>query len=245
MVRLNFNCITCRSFSNINTRTQGNAVAGDWWFDRIEEKRHDRFWKSHEQSGHVISDSAKDLIMKMLSPDPNSRLSLSQIKAHPFLNMVTYTMPDAARILMQKKDMCDRALGAERLAEEAKTQQFDPFASKPVYRCGSLVKSRPPDLEIRNLTCVELKASTTWVDLEKTLFSGFLSTKVDDFTRVYESKQFKMRVSLRHDKGNDVLQLHRLSGDLLEFNRVFCQASNEFGNRRLAMVVPRSKPILS
>ena len=57
-----------------------------------------------------------------------------------------------------------------------------------------LVKSRPPDLEIRNLTCVELKASTTWADLEKTLFSGFLSTKVDDFTRVYESKQFKMRL---------------------------------------------------
>ena len=221
----------------------GNACSGDWWFDRISERRYDRFWASHEQTGHVISDSAKDLIIKMLSPDPNDRISLPQIFEHKFLNMPCLTMSDAAKMLRQKKVMCDRAVETERLEEEAKSRDFDPFASKPVYRCttSNVDVDRPPDLKIRNLTCVPLRTRTTWTELERTLFSGFISQKMDAFTRVYECKRFKMRVSLRHDKGSDVLQLQRLSGDLLEFSRVFCQVSTEFGHR-IAMV-PRSKPI--
>jgi len=241
-----------------------NATRGDWWFDRLRERRYDRFWASHEQNGHVISDQAKDLIIRMLAPNPRDRPTVSQIKEHPFLKgAVRYTASQACAILREKKQICDRAVEEERLEEEAKSQ-FDPFASRPVYRVAASSsrtrsmcsdddvvdddKMLPPDLNLRNATCVDISSSDTlsWKDIEKS-FSGFTKMeKLDTFTRVYEFKDFKVRVSLRRDKSQEVLQLHRLCGNLLEFNRVFCQVSAKLGGtagKRYAMI-PRSLPLV-
>jgi len=45
----------------------------DWWFDKLQRGRHDLFWKAHCRSVN-FSEHAKDLINKMLAPDPSLRI---------------------------------------------------------------------------------------------------------------------------------------------------------------------------
>lgn len=61
------------------------ADNSDWWFNKLNNNRHDLFWKAHCRTV-FFSANAKDLLNKMLSPNPASRISLDGIKSHPFFN---------------------------------------------------------------------------------------------------------------------------------------------------------------
>lgn len=45
--------------------------------------RHDVFWQAHDRNVQ-LSDAAKDLITRMLLPDPAQRISVAAALQHPF-----------------------------------------------------------------------------------------------------------------------------------------------------------------
>ena len=55
----------------------------DAYYTKIRENRPSRFWKLHSV-GKSYSDDFKRLVTSMLAYDPIYRLSISEIKAHPW-----------------------------------------------------------------------------------------------------------------------------------------------------------------
>lgn len=117
------------------------AQAKDWWFDQLVSKAYDRFWQAHEQTGVVLSPAAKDLIVRMLHPDPTQRLGLKQIANHPWVkNGSVLTSDDAIRLLSERKQTALKRKRLQKDAEEARRRakdrdaEFDPFAVSTVYR---------------------------------------------------------------------------------------------------------------
>ena len=45
----------------IGSPPMAQAAPADWWFDCLLANQHELFWRAHEQTGHVLSDSAKGL----------------------------------------------------------------------------------------------------------------------------------------------------------------------------------------
>lgn len=61
----------------------------DWWFHKLMTKKHALFWKAHCRTAD-FSESAKDLIISLLCPDPGKRLSADSIKTHPWYQGEVY-----------------------------------------------------------------------------------------------------------------------------------------------------------
>lgn len=56
----------------------------DWWFHKLKLNRHDLFWRAHCRTAY-FSDGFKDLINKILCPDPTKRISLEDILKHDWV----------------------------------------------------------------------------------------------------------------------------------------------------------------
>lgn len=61
----------------------------DWYYKRIVKKQYENFWKAHERSMKPLPATVKDLILKMLHPDPDSRITLEGILSHEFMQKHT------------------------------------------------------------------------------------------------------------------------------------------------------------
>lgn len=64
-----------------------NAVASDWWFDKLQKHKYRLFWMAHERTASFTPE-AKELIQKMLEPNPKNRYTTAQVLESPFLNSV-------------------------------------------------------------------------------------------------------------------------------------------------------------
>ena len=89
--------------------------------------RQDVFWKAHERNKPKVegrdtfySEQFRDLINSMLALDPNQRLSIEQIKAHPWYNGETVDETNLKNEFLQRKKMVDAELQKQR---EAKKKQ--------------------------------------------------------------------------------------------------------------------------
>ena len=57
---------------------------GDWWHKRLMADDHEMFWRGHEQMRQDFSPEFKDLVNKLLTKDTNKRITLAQVKRHPW-----------------------------------------------------------------------------------------------------------------------------------------------------------------
>lgn len=61
------------------------AAARDWWYGQILNGRPDMFWRAHEKStGVMFPEALKNLILRMLEPNPEKRITLEEIKTDPW-----------------------------------------------------------------------------------------------------------------------------------------------------------------
>jgi serine/threonine protein kinase len=61
------------------------ASPADWWFHKLCTQQHDLFWQAHSRTAY-FSPNAKDLLVRMLEPDPAKRITLEDVVAHPWFN---------------------------------------------------------------------------------------------------------------------------------------------------------------
>jgi len=62
----------------------------DWWFEKLANNKHALFWESHSKRAY-FSEQTKDFINKLLCVDPEKRISISDMKKHPWWTGPTIT----------------------------------------------------------------------------------------------------------------------------------------------------------
>jgi len=222
------------------------AKPGDWWFDRLKEKRYNYFWRAHEQTGIVVSAEAKDLIQRLLTIDPSARIGLDEVEAHPWVKGPACTEEEAIGLLQERKRSVERQKAQERGDDGTKMDEdnkddddddgeefYDPFDdAAPVYRSlgGSRTDDTAPPItrftlprdrsEMKDVLSVlrdrNVRSSAGLSDIVIVDESDRFKTIC--FAKVDDAIAFRFAVEMRDRR---TLMLRRLAGDLIRFNRLF------------------------
>ncbi len=92
----------------------------DWYFDKLKTCRHFLFWQAHCRTSYFSQD-AKDLINRMLEPNPLRRIGVDEILAHPWVCGCPILSPQALSVEMRhRKSAIDAERRSERLRYSAK-----------------------------------------------------------------------------------------------------------------------------
>lgn len=137
------------------------ADSSDWWFDKLKSGRHALFWKAHCRTVY-FSPEAQDLINKMLAPDPSQRISIADIKKHPW-----FCGPIISQTTLQK-ELARRSakVNAEKMKERmAKAAQHN---TQGVNMTAQTVRSIGE--EMLDPTCEDLPPA----------MENFVSAKLED-----------------------------------------------------------------
>lgn len=91
----------------------------DWWFHKLKNNRHDLFWRAHSRTVS-FSDTAKDLLNKMLCPDETQRITMEDIKRHAFFQGSVLSKDELLRQFNSRKSTVDAAKVREKMQKTAK-----------------------------------------------------------------------------------------------------------------------------
>eukprot|EP00475_Leptophrys_vorax_P013254 TRINITY_DN1961_c0_g1_i1.p1 TRINITY_DN1961_c0_g1~~TRINITY_DN1961_c0_g1_i1.p1 ORF type:complete len:509 (-),score=167.97 TRINITY_DN1961_c0_g1_i1:108-1634(-) len=94
------------------------ATKQDWWYNKIMTDKHSLFWKAHERTAY-FSDSAKDLVNKILSYDPSKRITIEQIEEHEWFKGPTLSGEELKEDLASRKEQVDREKRKEKANKRA------------------------------------------------------------------------------------------------------------------------------
>ena len=97
---------------------------GDQFYNKIYINRPDVFWKSHsanKKGGQsFFSEEFKNLITYMLQYDPTQRLSIEEIKAHPWFNLPIPSNEQVNQEFMRRKKLVEKQ---QQIEKAQKAQQ--------------------------------------------------------------------------------------------------------------------------
>jgi len=94
------------------------ATRQDWWFNKLMTDKHSLFCKAHERSAY-FSDSAKDLVNKILAPDASKRITIAQIEEHEWFKGPVLSSEELKEDLGARKEQVDREKKREKARRKA------------------------------------------------------------------------------------------------------------------------------
>ncbi|KAJ0410197.1 hypothetical protein P43SY_002529 [Pythium insidiosum] len=131
------------------------AQRQDWWFRACAARQYEAFWAAHERSAK-FSDGAKSLLTRIFAVNPQERITLQEMKEHPWVKETTISVDEFhAELLARKAQVEDekRKEREQKLQEQMQQQQhggkllsdeFDPFDMESMHRSiGSSFISEP------------------------------------------------------------------------------------------------------
>jgi len=83
-----------------------NAVAKDWWFDKLMKGKYKLFWMAHERTAK-FSANAKDILQKMLAPKEKDRLDVFTVQKTKFWSAHNMTKEELVSELRRRKKIVD------------------------------------------------------------------------------------------------------------------------------------------
>ena len=98
--------------------------------------QHEGFWKSHlkhKPSSQFFSESFKNLMNSMLAFDPTQRLSLSEIKAHPWFNGPVTNNEQIFKMFIERKQKVDIETEIQKKRKALKKKMQEEQYSNLVY----------------------------------------------------------------------------------------------------------------
>jgi len=134
-----YNCAKADLFSAAITLF--NITTGQRF--QFRQEIDDEFWLSY--NGEHLSKEFKDLVSKMVSYDPSDRLSISQIKAHPWyqnkISIESSSSLDAPKSV-EHSSFGSKELSSERMRNPKRNDSPSRRTSKRSRSCGVLSISR-------------------------------------------------------------------------------------------------------
>jgi serine/threonine protein kinase len=94
----------------------------DWWFHKLKNNRHDLFWRAHCRTVY-FSEGFKDLVNKILCPDPSLRISIADILKHDWYNGDMIGDQALYTEMQNRKATVNEKKSRERMAKLAKDGQ--------------------------------------------------------------------------------------------------------------------------
>jgi serine/threonine protein kinase len=85
----------------------------DWWFNKLSTNRHSLFWAAHARSAY-FSEQTKDFINKILNADAAKRMSIADMKKHPWWKGATVSNAQLVAELQRRKHTVDEVKERER-----------------------------------------------------------------------------------------------------------------------------------
>ena len=120
----------------------GEAIRGDWYYDRMRKNQMATFWKAHERSAQ-FSDSFKDLIEKIFVPDPAGRISIDEVKQHPWYTGEVVSQEVLSGELRRRKQQVAAAKRAERRKKQEEAAGRRGNFEEANYRAADLDTEAP------------------------------------------------------------------------------------------------------
>jgi len=78
------------------------ASKTDKWFKPLSKGKYDKFWKAHQKSQIIKIPGAKDLLTKMLCPDPTQRIDMNGIKNHEWFKGAVLKQKDLISVIRER-----------------------------------------------------------------------------------------------------------------------------------------------
>jgi len=128
-----------------------NAVATDWWFDKLQKKKYKLFWMAHERTAS-FSPEAKEILQAMLAPTEATRLDINQVKTTDFFNAKHLTpkeLKDELKRRKQEVDLLKQKENQSRANGSSRDTMLDLISLLPPEAQADLPNGKP--LLLRNL----------------------------------------------------------------------------------------------
>lgn len=126
------------------------AEPNDPFYRLLCANRADLFWKAHSKNkpggADFFSKEFMDLITSMLQFDPSHRLSMAEVKAHPWYNGPVATLADIQQEFAMRKASIDKENEEKRIQKEQEKAQRATggfAAQRRQYRKGTVNRSEP------------------------------------------------------------------------------------------------------
>jgi len=84
------------------------AARTDKWFKPLSKGKYDKFWRAHQKSQIVKIPAAKDLLTRMLCPDPAQRIDMNGIKNHEWFKGETLKQKDLISVIRERHRAAER-----------------------------------------------------------------------------------------------------------------------------------------
>jgi serine/threonine protein kinase len=186
------------------------AVPEDPFYRLLCANRADLFWKAHSKNkpngADFFTDDFKNLITAMLQFDPTQRISLAEVKAHPWYNGPVATLEDIQREFAARKGKIDADNEAKRLAKEqerANRATGGYAAQRRVYRKGVVNRSHPANRDVEEESKYNLEEVKRDIEeynsiVKKT--TEFFTTEcpddiLDELVGYFEEKGYKPEIA--------------------------------------------------
>jgi len=110
------------------------AKQGDWWFDRVKEKRYNRFWDAHIRGAPHIKSETQKFINFILQADADDRPSIEEILQHDWMINKSVLNDDQLKKVMSIKYKDMMKMKATNRQEEQEMDYFFPCLN---YQLGN------------------------------------------------------------------------------------------------------------
>jgi serine/threonine protein kinase len=148
----------------------------DWWYNKLANNKHALFWQAHSRSAY-FSDQTKDFINKILEPVAAKRISIADMKKHPWFKGPTVTPAALVAELQRRKNTVDQLKEREK---ERKRQEAGELGDEPRMRSVGAVAAddddalppSPPKLTFKNYVFKEPTPGAAVVGFAEGLFGA-------------------------------------------------------------------------
>jgi len=121
--------------------------SSDWWFNKLMNGKHALFWQAHSRSAY-FSDQTKDFINKILNPDPEKRISIADMKKHPWWKGATITNVALVTELNRRKNTVDSFKSKEKERKKKEKEKASALESSVHRAIGDSESSSGDELPV-------------------------------------------------------------------------------------------------
>ncbi|KAE9350911.1 hypothetical protein PF008_g6198 [Phytophthora fragariae] len=155
------------------------ATNQDWWFRACAAKQHEAFWAAHARSA-TFSPGAMSLMTRIFNVKPQGRITLEEIKTHPWFKENAVPPEELRAELLSRKLQVEeekrkereeklRAAAKQRLQQQ--DEEFDPF-NMDVERSVAI-----PTAAVPAATEVSSKKAPSYPAASVALYTSFQSNR--------------------------------------------------------------------